>query len=81
MSILEAVSAPRIHSENNLIYVENRIGEGTCEKLRAKGHRVWIRLYSYDRTFGNAQAVVLNREQDRVAGASCPRRGGIPFYA
>jgi len=81
MSILEAVSAPRVHSENNLINAENRIGEGVCQELRAKGHRVQRRPYSYDRSFGNVQAIVLDWPKDRVSGASCPRRGGIPFYA
>ena len=80
MSILEAVSAPRVHSENNLINVENRIGEGICQQLRAKGHRVQKRPFSYDRSFGNVQAIVLDWERDSVVGASCPRRGGLPFY-
>jgi len=81
LDILAAVSAPRIHSENNRIVVENRIPEDTCEQLQKTGHRILKRPYSYHRSFGNVQAVVLDWEKNAVNGASCPRRGGMALYA
>jgi gamma-glutamyltranspeptidase/glutathione hydrolase len=79
--ILEAVSAPRFHSENNLIDIENRICGETCEQLRARGHKVRRRPYSYDEYFGNVQVIMLDWEKDRAIGGSCPRRGGMALYA
>ena len=77
MGILEAVSAPRFHSENNLIYTEARIPEETCEQLRARGHQVKRRPYSYEGLFGNVQAIMIDWEKHDAAGASDPRRGGM----
>ncbi len=81
MELLNAVSAPRIHCENNRIVVENRITKKTCTQLIARGYHVERSPFSYGWSFGNVQAVLMDWDRDKVAGASCPRRGGIALYA
>ncbi len=81
MELLNAISAPRIHCENNRIFVENRITEKTCKHLIAKGYRVERSPFSYGWSFGNVQAVLMEWDRNRITGASCPRRGGLALYA
>ena len=81
MTLSEAVSSPRFHSENNLIYTEARIPEETCQQLRSMGHKVNRRSYSYEGLFGNVSAIKLDWKNNTSVGAADPRRGGMALYA
>ena len=77
MSVVEAVSAPRIHSEGGWVNVEARLYYAVKEEMERRGHRLVKSQSSYDFFFALAHAVVRDPETGRLSGAADPRgRGG-----
>jgi len=79
MSALEAVSAPRVDFQGDVVQAEGRIPRVVCEGLERLGYVVNRRVLSYDSYFARPQLIV--REPDgSLAGASDPRKdGGAAF--
>jgi gamma-glutamyltranspeptidase / glutathione hydrolase len=74
MSPVEAVDAPRFHSEGTPVYAELRVPRRTIEAMRARGMRVEVSVQKYERRFGKAQVALL--EDGRFRGGSDPRAEG-----
>jgi len=75
LSLAEAVAAPRIHYEGDLLDLEPPVAEPTLAVL---GHH-WSHIKLWNRTsifFGGAHSVSFGPEGD-LAGAGDPRRGGV----
>jgi len=79
MSPVEAVSAPRIDFQGDVVQAEGRIPDRVCEGLRRLGYRVNRRTLSYDSYFARPQVIVAAPD-GRLRGASDPRKdGGAAF--
>jgi len=76
-TVAEAVSAPRVHFEDGLIYAEPGIDLATLEA----GGRQVARFGRPNLFFGGVQAVQRDRASGRVTGAGDPRRGGVSVSA
>lgn len=74
MSPVEAVSAPRFHSEGNPVYCEARVSARTVAAMRARGVTVEQSLMNYENKFGCVQLAMLDDTGFR--GGSDPRRDG-----
>ncbi len=74
MTPVEAVSAPRFHSEGDPIYCELRVPQRTVEELRRRGMNVQQSLKNYERTFAKVQ--IAARANGVFTGASDPRKDG-----
>ena len=74
MSPVEAVEAPRFHSEGTPVYAELRVPQRTVDAMRARGMRVEVSLQKYERRFGKAQ--VAQFDGGRFRGGSDPRSEG-----
>jgi gamma-glutamyltranspeptidase/glutathione hydrolase len=80
MTILEAVSAPRIDCQGEIIDVEGRIPRWVCESLEAEGHRVVRDLASYGvypTTAARVHAILIDEATGRWSGAADPRGYGV----
>jgi gamma-glutamyltranspeptidase / glutathione hydrolase len=73
----EAVTAPRVHVEDGLVYAEP--GVPTAE-LRAAG-RDLVAFRSLNLFFGGVQAVEREHGTGALSGAGDPRRGGVAVAA
>ena len=77
MSIVEAVSAPRIHSEGKWVDVEARLYHAVRDEMESRGHRLVKSQISYDPFFALVHAVHRDPDSGRISGAADPRgRGG-----
>src|SRR5947199_5186843 len=75
MSPMEAVSAPRIDFQGDIVQAEHRVPRVVCEGLERLGYRVNRRTLNYDTYFARPQLIV--GEQDGyLSGAAGPRKGG-----
>ena len=75
MSPIEAVSAPRIDFQGDVVQAEARIPLVVCEGLEKRGYKVNRRTLNYDSYFARPQLIVA--EPDGVMkGASDPRKDG-----
>ena len=74
MSPVEAVSAPRFHSEGDPTYCELRMPQRTVAALRARGMNVSQSLRNLDGTFARVQ--VAAKVGGEFKGASDPRKEG-----
>ncbi len=72
-SIRDAVSSPRIHTQDSLVEMESRIPKSTIQKLQEMGHHLKVRKPS-EMYFGGVQAAIVDGGFD---GAADPRRDGI----
>lgn len=74
MSVAEAIAAPRVHLEGDLLQLEGGVEDGVADRLERDGYQVatWEARNLY---FGGASAVVL-REGGGLEAAGDPRRGG-----
>lgn len=83
MTALEAVSAPRIHSDAGpLVYVDTEIRSDTCEALRHLGHQVVHRLDSFSPAIASRAQLACIRSDGSLDGGSDPRAGyGAVAYA
>ena len=77
MSMVEAVSAPRIHSEGVWVDVEARLYHSIKEEMESRGHRLVKSQLSYDTFFALVHAIKRDPDTGRITGAADPRgRGG-----
>lgn len=72
MSPVEAVSAPRLHSEGTPVYCELRVPKRTVEALRRMGMEVVHSDHNYDPAFASVQVAMA--EHGQFKGGSDPRR-------
>jgi gamma-glutamyltranspeptidase / glutathione hydrolase len=74
MSAAEAISAPRVHPDGEVLRLEGGIDPLTADRLEEEGYELdrWETLNLY---FGGASAVVL-RDSGGLEAAGDPRRGG-----
>jgi gamma-glutamyltranspeptidase len=78
MTMQQAVSVPRIHSDiyARTIYVEPSFPSPyPLENLRAMGHRIVYSDYG-----GRLSAILRNPETERIEGGADPRGGGGLAY-
>src|SRR5680860_1454388 len=75
MAAQEAVEAPRLHVEDELVDAEPGVDPAALESLRGAGWRV--RQFSERNLyFGGVQAVVRDPDTGELSGGGDPRRGG-----
>jgi gamma-glutamyltranspeptidase/glutathione hydrolase len=74
MAVMDAIEAPRVHLEGDVLHLEGGVPEPVAESLSARGYDVarWPERNLY---FGGASAVALGGD-DELAAAGDPRRGG-----
>jgi gamma-glutamyltranspeptidase/glutathione hydrolase len=78
LPIEEAVAAPRIHYEGNLLNLEPPVSDPTLSALRTH----WPRIKLWNRSsvfFGGAHSISFG-PSGFLAGAGDPRRGGVARY-
>src|SRR5213080_3042705 len=79
MSAVEAVSAPRVDFQGEVVQAEARIPRPVIEGLGRLGYRVNRRTLNYDSYFSRPQLIVADRD-GFLSGASDPRKdGGAAF--
>ena len=79
MSPVEAVSAPRIDYQGDVVQTEARVPRAVCEGLKRRGYRVNRRTLNYDSYFARPQVIVAEPD-GYMSGASDPRKdGGVAF--
>jgi gamma-glutamyltranspeptidase / glutathione hydrolase len=71
MSPVEAVEAPRFHTEGTPTYAELRVPRRTVDALRARGMRVEHSLLKLERRFAKVQLALV--DGGRFGGGSDPR--------
>lgn len=74
MTPLEAVVAPRLHSEGSPVFCELRVPQRTVRALRSRGVQVEQSLYNYHASFARPQIVEVTSTGWK--GASDPRSDG-----
>jgi gamma-glutamyltranspeptidase/glutathione hydrolase len=75
MSPMEAVSAPRIDFQGDIVQLEGRIPYTVSRGLEKLGYRVARRTLNYDSYFAKPQVIAAG-EGGRLVGASDPRKDG-----
>jgi gamma-glutamyltranspeptidase/glutathione hydrolase len=75
MSAVEAVSAPRVDFQGDIVQVEARIPRTVSDGLERLGYRVNRRTLNYDSYFSRPQVIVAEPD-GYMAGASDPRKDG-----
>jgi gamma-glutamyltranspeptidase / glutathione hydrolase len=79
MSAVEAVSAPRVDFQGDVVQAEGRIPRVVVDGLGRLGYRVNRRTLNYDSYFSRPQIIVAERDGS-LYGASDPRKdGGAAF--
>jgi gamma-glutamyltranspeptidase len=79
MSPVEAVSAPRIDFQGDVVQAEARIPLIVCQGLEKHGYTVNRRTLNYDSYFARPQLIVAEPD-GFLHGASDPRKdGGTPL--
>ncbi|MGH7765275.1 MAG: gamma-glutamyltransferase [Candidatus Dormibacteraceae bacterium] len=79
MSPVEAVSAPRVDFQGDIVQVEARVPRVVSEGLERLGYKVNRRTLSYDSYFARPQVIVVEKD-GFIHGASDPRKdGGAAF--
>jgi gamma-glutamyltranspeptidase / glutathione hydrolase len=73
----DAVCAPRVHSEDGVVYAEPGIDVGALE---ASGHAI-ARFRALNLFFGGVQAVERDPATGALSGGGDPRRGGAAVVA
>ncbi len=74
MSPVEAVVAPRLHSEGTPVFCESRVPQRTVDALRDRGVPVQQSLHAYHASFARPQSVLVTESGWRAA--SDPRSDG-----
>ena len=75
MSPIEAVSAPRIDFQGDVVQAEARIPLAVCKGLEERGYRVNRRTLNYNSYFARPQVIVAESD-GFLHGASDPRKDG-----
>ena len=79
MSAVEAVSAPRVDFQGDVVQAEARIPRAVCDGLERSGYVVNRRTLNYDSYFARPQVIVVEKD-GYLSGASDPRKdGGAAF--
>jgi gamma-glutamyltranspeptidase/glutathione hydrolase len=79
MSPVEAVSAPRVDFQGDVVQAEARVPRIVCEGLSELGYRVNRRTLNYDSYFARPQLIVA-APGGHLSGGSDPRKdGGAAF--
>ena len=79
MSPVEAVSAPRVDFQGDVVQAEARIPRPVCDGLERLGYTVNRRTLNYDSYFARPQVIVAEPD-GFLSGASDPRKdGGAAF--
>jgi gamma-glutamyltranspeptidase/glutathione hydrolase len=79
MTPVEAVSAPRVDFQGDIVQAEARVPRVVCEGLEKMGYKVNRRTLNYDSYFARPQVIVAERD-GYLHGASDPRKdGGAAF--
>jgi gamma-glutamyltranspeptidase/glutathione hydrolase len=73
MDAQEALDAPRVFFEEDVLQVEQTVPEEVVSGLKKLGHRVERRAVPW----GGGQIVIMDRENGVVIGASDPRKDGM----
>jgi len=81
MTPQEAVSAPRIHCEGELIEAEARIPRSVVSALETAGKRVRHSCYSYDFQSGRPHVVIKDPATGQFSGGADPRGGGMALLS
>jgi gamma-glutamyltranspeptidase/glutathione hydrolase len=80
MTPVEAVSAPRVDYQGDVVTAEGRVPEAVLGGLRELGYKVQRRVLNYDSYFARVQ-LIAPREA-KLTGASDPRKdGGVALTA
>jgi len=74
MEPMEAVAAPRVHSEGRRVFGELRVNSRALDALQADGVEIETPLDSYSAGLGRAQCLFL--DPGNIHGAADPREGG-----
>ena len=80
MTALEAVSAPRIDCQGDLVYLEGRIPQSVCGELAGMGLTVWRDSASYGAyptSAARVHAIVLDGPAGGIRGGADPRGYGV----
>ena len=75
MTPVEAVSAPRVDFQGDVVQAEARIPAAVCSGLEKLGYRVNRRTLNYDSYFSRPQVIAAERN-GLLHGASDPRKDG-----
>ena len=75
MSPGDAVSAPRVDFQGDVVQAEGRIPATVCNGLEQLGYRVNRRTLNYDSYFSRPQLIVADKG-GVLRGASDPRKDG-----
>jgi len=75
MSAVEAVSAPRVDFQGDVVQAEARIPSAVVEGLERLGYNVNRRTLNYDSYFSRPQVIVAEAD-GFLSGASDPRKDG-----
>lgn len=78
MSATEAVTAPRIHAEGDMLWCDARLRTDMCDALRGRGFTVEQNPLSYPSRFALCQLVTIGAD-GTVDGGSDPRGDGAVF--
>lgn len=79
MTPVEAVSAPRIDYQGDLVQAEGRVPRAVCQGLERSGYSVNRRVLNYDSYFAKPQVIVAAGD-GFLSGASDPRKDGGAAY-
>lgn len=75
MTAVEAVSAPRIDFQGDVVQAEGRIPRGVTDGLEKLGYKVNRHILNYDSYFSRPQVIVVGKD-GLMSGASDPRKDG-----
>ena len=75
MSIDQAIEAPRIHTADGRLHIEDRIPEEVIRALETKGHHIQ-KHDAFDNYFGGAQGILIDPENGHMTGGADSRRDG-----
>jgi gamma-glutamyltranspeptidase/glutathione hydrolase len=76
MSPADAVAAPRVDFQGEVLEAEARVPQETLVAVERLGYRVNRRAHNYDGYFARPQLIVLDPETGILRGASDPRKDG-----
>jgi gamma-glutamyltranspeptidase/glutathione hydrolase len=69
----EAIDTPRVFFEGDAVVVEEGVPAEVVEGLKARGHRILVREFPW----GGGQAIVFDRDNGTLIGASDARKDGM----
>ncbi len=75
MNLQQAVNAPRVHWEEQRLFMESRIPPSLQRGLADLGYDVSVRR-AYDLYLGGVQAILIDPQKGILYGAADPRRDG-----